>query len=143
MRRKSHKKKHHAPRRRRKMSGIGAVGSMAMNVAYTIAGGVAAQAVTKYLPATLNDKVKAAIPLAVGLFLPKVVKGDVGQGLANGMIAVGGIKLVQSFGVLNGIGALSYGDYSTPMIAATYNREGLVDQSYMTPSIAGLDEAGC
>jgi hypothetical protein len=142
MRRKSYKKKH-APRRRRKMSGIGAVGSMAMNVAYTIAGGVAAQAVTKYLPATLDDKVKAAIPLAVGLFLPKVLKGNVGQGLANGMIAVGGIKLVQSFGVLNGIGALSYNDYSTPMIAATYNRDGLVDTSYMTPSIAGLDEAGC
>jgi hypothetical protein len=124
------------------MSGIGAVGSMAMNVAYTIAGGVAAQLVTKYVPLS-NEKIKAAIPLAVGLFLPKIVKGDVGQGLANGMIAVGGIKLVQSFGVLNGIGALSYNDYSTPMIAATYNREGLVDQSYMTPSIAGLDEAGC
>jgi hypothetical protein len=124
------------------MSGIGAVGSMAMNVAYTIAGGVAAQLVTKYVPLK-DEKIKAAIPLAVGLFLPKVLKGDVGQGLANGMIAVGGIKLVQSFGVLNGIGALSYNDYSTPMIAATYNREGLVDQSYMTPSIAGLDEAGC
>ncbi len=142
MRRKSHKRKA-APRRRRKMSGIGAVGSMAMNVVYTIAGGVAAQAVTKYLPDTLDAKIKAAVPLAVGLFLPKVLKGNVGQGLANGMIAVGGIKLVQSFGVLNGIGALSYGDYSTPMIAATYNRDGLVDQSYMTPSIAGLDEAGC
>jgi hypothetical protein len=57
------------------------------------------------------------------------------------MIAVGGIKLVQSFGVLNGIGAVaSDSDYKTPMIAAMYNREGLVDTSYMTPSIAGLDE---
>lgn len=142
MRRKSYKKKS-APRRRRRMSGIGAVGSTAMSVAYTIAGGVAAQLVGKVLPAGVNAKISAAIPVAVGLFLPKFVKGPVGQGLANGMLAVGGLKLVQSFGILNGIGALPYSDYSTPMIAATYNREGLVDTSYMTPSIAGLDEEGC
>jgi len=138
MRRKSYKKKS-APRRRRRMSGIGAVGSTAMSVAYTIAGGVAAQLVSK-LPIA-NEKIKAAIPVAVGLVLPRFVKGAAGQGLANGMIAVGGIKLVQSFGVLNGIGAVSSNsDYQTPMIAAMYNREGLVDTSYMTPSIAGLDE---
>ena len=140
MRRKSHKKKHHAQRRRRRMSGIGAVGSTAMSVAYTIAGGVAAQLVASKLPIA-NDKIKAAIPVALGLVLPRFVKGAAGQGLANGMIAVGGIKLVQSFGVLNGIGAVASDTaYSTPMIAATYNREGLVDTSYMTPSIAGLDE---
>jgi len=139
MRRKSYKRKS-APRRRRNMSGIGAVGSTAMSVAYTIAGGVAAQLVSKFVPVA-NEKIKAAIPVAVGLVLPRFVKGAAGQGLANGMIAVGGIKLVQSFGVLNGIGAVaSDSDYKTPMIAAMYNREGLVDTSYMTPSIAGLDE---
>ena len=139
MRRKSYKKKS-APRRRRRMSGIGAVGSTAMNVAYTIAGGVAAQLVATKLPIK-DEKIKAAIPVAVGLFLPRFVKGDAIKSVANGMIAVGGIKLVQTFGVLNGIGAVSpNSDYQTPMIAAMYNREGLVDTSYMTPSIAGLDE---
>ena len=139
MRRKSYKRQS-APRRRRKMSGIGAVGSTAMSVAYTIAGGVAAQLVSKFVPIA-NEKIKAAIPVAVGLVLPRFVKGAAGQGLANGMVAVGGIKLIQSFGVLNGIGAVaSDSDYKTPMIAAMYNREGLVDTSYMTPSIAGLDE---
>lgn len=139
MRRKSYKRKS-APKRRRKMSGIGAVGSTAMSVAYTIAGGVAAQLVTKFVPLQ-NEKIKAAIPVALGLVLPRFVKGAAGQGLANGMVAVGGIKLIQSFGVLNGIGAVaSDSDYKTPMIAAMYNREGLVDTSYMTPSIAGLDE---
>ena len=140
MRRKSYKRKS-APRRRRKMSGIGAVGSTAMSVAYTIAGGVAAQLVGKILPAGVNAKISAAIPVAVGVFLPRFVKGPVGQGLANGMLAVGGLKLLQSFGVLNGIGAVSSNvDYKAPAIAAYYNREGLVDTSYMTPSIAGLDE---
>jgi hypothetical protein len=130
--------------RRRRMSGIGKVGGAASTVLYTVAGAAAAQLVGKFLPAATNDKIKAALPVAVGLFLPKFVKGAAGQGLAAGMIAVGGLKLVQSFGVLNGIGAFASDvDYKAPQIAAYYNREGLVDKSYMTPSIAGLDEEGC
>lgn len=130
--------------RRRRMSGIGKVGGAATSVLYTVAGAAAAQLVGRFLPAATNDKIKAAVPVAVGLFLPKFVKGAAGQGLAAGMIAVGGLKLVQSFGVLNGIGAVSNdAEYKAPMIAAYYNREGLVDKSYMTPSIAGLDEEGC
>ena len=130
--------------RRRRMSGMGKVGGAASTVLYTVAGAAAAQLVGKFLPAATNDKIKAAVPVAVGLFLPKFVKGPAGQGLAAGMIAVGGLKLVQSFGVLNGIGAVSSNvDYKAPAIAAYYNREGLVDKSYMTPSIAGLDEEGC
>jgi hypothetical protein len=141
MRRRKAAKK--SPRRRR-MSGMGKVGGAASTVLYTVAGAAAAQLVGKFLPAATNDKIKAAIPVAVGLFLPKFVKGAAGQGLAAGMIAVGGLKLVQSFGVLNGIGAVSSNvDYKAPAIAAYYNREGLVDKSYMTPSIAGLDEEGC
>jgi len=141
MRRRKAAKK--APRRRR-MSGMGKVGGAASSVLYTVAGAAAAQLVGKVLPAGFNDKIKAAVPVAVGLFLPKFVKGPAGQGLAAGMIAVGGLKLVQTFGILNGIGAMSNdADYKAPMIAAYYNREGLVDKSYMTPSIAGLDEEGC
>jgi len=129
-------------RRRRKMSGIGNIASTATSALYVIAGAAAAGYVTKMLPSTLNDKVKAAVPVAVGLILPRFVKSSIGQGLGAGMVAVGGLKLVQSFGVLNGIG---YADsnYRVPMVGATYNREGLVDPSmFVTPSIAGLDEIG-
>jgi hypothetical protein len=141
MRRRKAAKK--SPRRRR-MSGMGKVGGAASTVLYTVAGAAAAQLVGKFLPAATNDKIKAAVPVAVGLFLPKFVKGAAGQGLAAGMIAVGGLKLVQSFGVLNGIGEMASDVfYKAPQIAAYYNREGLVDKSYMTPSIAGLDEEGC
>jgi hypothetical protein len=141
MRRRKAAKK--SPRRRR-MFGMGKVGGAASTVLYTVAGAAAAQLVGKVLPASVNDKIKAAVPVAVGLFLPKFVKGAAGQGLAAGMIAVGGLKLVQSFGVLNGIGAFASDvNYKAPQIAAYYNREGLVDKSYMTPSIAGLDEEGC
>jgi hypothetical protein len=123
---------------------MGAIGSGASSALYVVAGAAAAQLLTKVLPSSFDDKIKAAAPLAVGLFLPKFVKGAVGPGLANGMIAVGGIKLVQSFGVLNGIGEISSNvNYSAPLIGASYNRSGLTDKSYTTPAIAGMDELGC
>lgn len=141
-------KKHHKKpvhhRRRRRMGGIGAVKGSAMTAVYAVAGAAAAQLLSKVLPSTLDARISAAAPVAVGLFLPKLIKGEAGKGLATGMIAVGGLKLVQSFGVLNGIGALASDvNYSVPLIGATYNRTGLVDRSYTTPAIAGMDEIGC
>lgn len=139
MRRRKSSSKRRSPRRRR---GMGAIGKAGMGSAlYTIAGAAAAAAVTKFVPIA-NDKIKAAVPLALGLFMPKLIKGNVGQGLGAGMIAVGGLKLVQSFGVLNGVGGVDAPGYSVPSIAAVYNRAGMVDNSYVTPAIAGLDEIG-
>jgi hypothetical protein len=124
------------------MSGIGAMGSQVTGALYTIAGAVAAGAVTKLLPSTMNEKLKAAVPVVVGIMLPKYLKGNLGQGLAAGMVATGGLKLVQSFGILNGIGG-GYAGYQIPAVSGSYNNAGLVDTSYMTPSIAGMDEVGC
>ena len=133
--------KRHTTRRRR-MSGVGAMGSQVTNAIYTIAGAVAAGAVNKFLPTTMNDKLKAAVPVVVGIMLPKYLKGNVGAGIGAGMVAAGGLKLVQSFGILNGI-PNDYSSYQTPTISGSYNNAGLVDTSYMTPSIAGMDEANC
>ena len=127
--------------RRRRMSGVGAMGSQVTGALYTIAGAVAAGAVAKFLPSTMNEKLKAAVPVVVGIMLPKYLKGNIGQGVGAGMVAAGGLKLVQSFGILNGIGA--YAGYQVPQVAGSYNNAGLVDSSYMTPSIAGMDEEGC
>jgi len=141
MRRRKSSSKRRTTRRRH----IGAIGKAGMGTAlYTIAGAAAAAAVVKFVPIA-NDKIKAAVPLALGLFLPRFIKGSVGQGLANGMVAVGGLKLVQSFGVLNGLGGVDAPQYSVPSISAIYNKSGLVDSSYMTPAIsglAGLEELG-
>jgi hypothetical protein len=128
--------------RRRRMSGVGAMGSQITGALYTIAGAVAAGAVTKFLPSTMNEKLKAAVPVVVGFMLPKYLKGDIGQGIGAGMVAAGGLKLVQSFGILNGIGG-GYSGYQVPQVAGNYNNAGLMDTSYMTPSIAGMDEEGC
>lgn len=113
-RRKSHKKRHHTSRRRRhhRMAGIG--GTLA-SAAYIIGGGVIAQAVSGAISkATASSSMSAmtkgllngAVPIAAGIFTPKFIKGDVGAKLGAGMIAVGGLKLVQAAGVLNGLGAI-------------------------------------
>jgi len=128
--------------RRRRMSRVGEMGSQVTGALYTIAGAVAAGAVTKFLPATMNEKLKAAVPVVVGIMLPKYLKGNIGQGVGAGMVAAGGLKLVQSFGILNGI-AGGYAGYQIPAVSGSYNNAGLVDTSYMTPSIAGMDEANC
>lgn len=89
----------------------------------------------------MNEKLKAAVPVVVGIMLPKYLKGNIGQGIGAGMVATGGLKLVQSFGILNGIGG--YAGYQVPQVAGNYNNAGLMDTSYMTPSIAGMDEENC
>ena len=49
------------------MSGVGAMGSQITGALYTIAGAVAAGAVTKFFPATMNEKLKSAVPVVVGI----------------------------------------------------------------------------
>jgi hypothetical protein len=108
---------------------IGASSGGAMSsVLGLVAGAAAAKLVGNALPASMNDKVRAAVPLAVGLFLPRFVKGKFVADLSAGMVAGGGLGLVQSFNLpmLSGIGAYpllpapsvaGYPDSAAPMIA--------------------------
>jgi hypothetical protein len=61
-----------------------------------VGGAVAAGFVTKVVPIG-NDKIKAAAPILVGLLLMGK-KGILGS-LGAGMVAGGGLKLAQSFGI--------------------------------------------
>ncbi|MEI8138152.1 MAG: hypothetical protein WCH21_12580 [Bacteroidota bacterium] len=129
-RRKKHSKKTHSRRRSKRM---GAAGSTLTNALFTIAGGVAARFVSNTINGTsLNDSYKKYVasvaPIAVGIFLPKFIKSDMGKALGTGMIAVGGLGLVQSTGVLSGM----------PMIAKRYM--GLAPSSQNSRGvIAGMD----
>jgi hypothetical protein len=113
-RRKSRMKKRVTRRRRHSM---GAAKGGIMSAVGVIAGAVAAQfvskAIDKGLPATMEDKTKklidGAAPLVVGLFLPKVIKSELGKNLGTGMIAVGGLKLIQS--QVPKLGAMAGMDY--------------------------------
>jgi hypothetical protein len=122
-RRKSHAKKRHHTKRRRSHR-MGAIGGQLMGTAYVIGGAIIAQAVSKAIStatasssmsATTKGLINGAVPIVAGIFTPKFIKGDVGAKLGAGMIAVGGLKLVQSVGVLNGIGAMMNPYYNKPV----------------------------
>ena len=100
------RKKRSAPSRRRKSRRMGAMGkSFLMDAAGLVAGGVAARILTssgKILP-NLDAKIKSAGVIALGAFLPKFVKGSFGKSIGDGMIAAGGIGLLQATNVIGAI----------------------------------------
>ncbi len=98
------RKKRSAPSRRRKSSRkMGAIGkSFIMDAAGLVAGAAIARILTssgKILP-NIDPKLKSAAVVAIGAFFPKLVKGAIGQSIGSGMIASGGLGLLQSTGVL-------------------------------------------
>ena len=107
------KKSQRKSRRRGGMSGIG--GGIA-SVAYLAGGAVLAQVLVQKLiapmttsqSATTQGIINGAVPIALGMFTPKFIKGDVGAKLGAGMIATGALNLVKVTGIIGGIGADYY-----------------------------------
>jgi len=135
-RRKKHTKKHTTHRRRSKKMGAVSMKGGLSSALFTIVGGVAARFVSNTINGTsLNDSYKKYVasvaPIAVGLFLPKFIKSDMGKALGNGMIAVGGLGLVQSTGVLSGL----------PVIAKRYMGLG-PSTNNSRGIVAGMDNYG-
>jgi len=101
------RKKRSAPSRRRKSSRkMGAIGkNFIMDAAGLVAGAAIARVLTssgKILP-NIDAKLKSAAVIAIGAFFPKLVKGSIGQSIGSGMVASGGLGLLQSTGVLGQI----------------------------------------
>jgi len=93
-----------ATRRRRRISGM--TGSNVLMTVAGIAGGaviarIAANMAQKTL--SLDSKIVSAGQIALGIFLPKFIKSQLGKDLGSGMIAVGGMTLAQSLGVVSGM----------------------------------------
>jgi len=100
---------------RRRKSGMSGKGSSLMSAAYIIGGGVIAQIVgnlvtkataSSSMSAGTKSLVSGAVPVVAGVLTPRFIKGDVGAKLGAGMIAVGGVKLLQGTGVMSGVGAM-------------------------------------
>ena len=72
-----------------------------MDLILMVGGGVAAAYVPKLLPASMNDKIKAAIPLAAGFLLTRL-KNPMLANIGKGMAVGGGVTLIQSTGILTG-----------------------------------------
>jgi hypothetical protein len=108
--------------RRRKMSGMG--GTVA-SAAYIAGGAILAQIIvqkfvspmTTSQTSTTQGLIAGAVPIALGMLTPSLLKGDVGAKLGAGMIAVGGLNLVKTTGLISGIGANYYSNKPVRNIA--------------------------
>jgi hypothetical protein len=90
--------------RRRRHSGMGAIDTT--NILGVVGGAVLAGYLNKIVPATVNDKVLAGGKVALGVALPMIFKSgktkNIMTGVGAGMIAVGSVDLLKSFGALSG-----------------------------------------
>jgi hypothetical protein len=119
------RRKKHAKRKSSLRPRVGAIGGGMATALQMIAGGVAAQFAGKLverLPFVKDQSektkglIKGALPIALGMALPKFIKGS--GHIGAGMVVGGGIKLVQS--VVPQIGAVGmdyYANKPTPVIA--------------------------
>jgi hypothetical protein len=98
-RRKSSKKT--TRRRSTRRRGIGAINpTNALTQVAGILGGVAlAGYANKLLLSKQSSTVQKVAPIVLGVITPMVVKSDLGRNLGNGMIAYGGAKVLQGFGL--------------------------------------------
>ena len=90
-------------RRRSKMSG-GKIDFT--NILAVVGGAVIAGYVNKLVPVTVNDKIVAGGKVALGIVLPMLSKNgqtkNILSGVGAGMIAVGSVDLLKSFGAISG-----------------------------------------
>jgi len=122
-RRKSRARK--SQRKTRRRSGMSGIGGSVASVAYLAGGAVLAQVLVQKLiapmtssqSATTQGLINGAVPIALGMFTPKFIKGDIGAKLGAGMIATGALNLVKVTGLLNGIGAGYYSNMPVRNIA--------------------------
>jgi hypothetical protein len=106
-RRKKHtiKKRHTSRKRSHKMGAItgGTSGIVAIVAGAVIARFVSNAITSNQVGGNAAPYVAAAAPIGVGLFMPKIIKSDIGKNLGHGMIASGGVNLLQATGALKGI----------------------------------------
>ena len=100
---------------------LGNIKKQLVPAAGLVGGAVAAGYVTKFVPVA-NEKIKAAAPVVLGLLLMGQ-KGMVGS-IGAGMLAGGGLKLAQSFGI---------GAIEDPIMALDY------DYDYDDDGVNGFD----
>jgi hypothetical protein len=97
--------------RRRRSSNMAGIDTT--NILGVIGGAVIAGYINKLIPATVNDKLIAGGKVALGIALPMLVKTgnmkNVMAGVGAGMVAVGSVDLLKSFGAISG-------DFDIPVI---------------------------
>lgn len=139
MARRKHHKKHTSRRKKHSMSGVK---GMATNALAIIAGGVAGRFVGNFVGNTFSSTssykgyIQAGVPIVLGFLTPKVVKSEFGKGLGAGMIAVGGLSLFQTLGVVSGMPMISGAKHRVGLGPSSQNSRGVV--SGMTTKQAAI-----
>jgi len=113
MKKRHHKRKRsiNGVRRKRHHKGMGAIDTQ--NILGVVAGAVIGGYLNKVIPTTINDKLVASGKVALGIALPMFVKtgkmANLVSGVGAGLLAVGSVDLLKSFGALSG-------DFDIPVI---------------------------
>lgn len=116
-----------APVRRRRISGVGKSNTI-MQIAGLAGGAILARLANNLIlkaKPDLNGKIINAAQIGLGVYLPKFLKSQLGKDLGAGMIAAGGLGLVTSLGVINGIDVIS----------------GNMEDQFIEMEINGIDDA--
>lgn len=112
---------------KRKMGGIDAT-----NIMGVVGGALIAGYLNKIIPETFDSKLVAGGKVALGLALPMFVKDgatkNILTGVGSGMIAVGSVDLLRSFGVISGT-------FDLPVINGSILGAGEVLSGYDLPTI--------
>jgi len=134
-RRKAHKKRT-SRRRRSSMSGTG---STVTNALAMVTGAVIGRVLSTKLSNKVNPKILAGGQIALGIFLPKMVKNKFAAGIGAGMIVNGGVQALSSFGVISAISGFTDG------VKVDYLGDDDFDSisgSADIQEIAGIDDMG-
>jgi hypothetical protein len=139
--------------RRRSRRSMGAIGTGQMgSVISMIAGAVVGKVIANKVPSTVNPKIVAAGTVVAGFMLPKFVKNKFVAGMGSGMIVVGALNGLTSFGVISAISGVGdgievdyMGNYDGEDMSGTdqlqsiagsydYDEMGLIDEGTMSGS---------
>lgn len=139
------RKKSIRTRRRRSMS-MGAIDTT--NILGVVAGAVISGYLNKLVGNKVNDKILAGGKVALGITLPMIFKSgatkNIMQGVGSGMIAVGSVDLLKSFGALSGdfdIPVIN-GDFDIPVINGDDDMMGddFMGEDFMSADILNGDD---
>lgn len=114
-----------ATRRRSRISGVKG-SNVIMQIGGLVGGALLARVANNLIlkaKPDLNTKIINIAQIGLGVYLPKMIKSELGKNLGAGMIATGGVGLATSFGVINGIDVVSG-----------------VDDEMMEVQVSGTDE---